>query len=284
MGPEVDKVNLAFYIRLTRSTKEPPMPTALVTGGNRGIGLAVVEQLARQGYTVWLGARDAAKGRDAEGELRAKDLDVRFLQLDVTDDAQIAAAARTVAAAMPVLDALINNAAISLDRNSATNGPFSPSELPMANLRTTFDVNYFGAVAVTQAFLPRLRKSAAGRIVNVSSGLGSFAYNTDPKNDYGPALNILGYKTSKAALNLATVLFAQELKDTPVKVNAASPSAKTPGPVATDLSGPGRGKVLAAQGFGSAEEGARTVVQLATLPADGPSGMFYDIEVGTFPW
>ena len=260
------------------------MLTALVTGGNRGIGLATVRELARQGYHVWLGARDAERGRGAEAELRAEGLDVSYVALDMADEASVRGAAQTVEARTPVLDALVNNAAISLDRNGDTGRAFAPSELPIANLRETFDVNYFGAVAAMQAFLPLLRRSPAGRIVNVSSGLGSFAYNTDPKADFGPALNILGYKTSKAALNLATVLFAYELRDTPIKVNAASPSARTPGPVATDLSGPGRGEELARQGFGPPEEGARTVTQLATLPADGPSGEFHDIELGVFPW
>ena len=260
------------------------MLTALVTGGNRGIGRAAVQQLAQLGYKVWLGARDPDKGRAAEMDLRADGLDVSWLPLDVADDTSVRAAARTVSEAGPSLDVLVNNAAISLDRNPGDNGSWRPSELPLENLRRTFDVNYFGAIAVTQAFLPLLRRSPAGRIVNVSSGLGSFAYNTDPKADFGPALNILAYKTSKAALNLATVLFAYELRDTPIKVNAASPSARIPGPVATDLSGPGRGEELARQGFGPPEEGARTIIQLATLPADGPSGEFHDIELGVFPW
>ena len=260
------------------------MVTALVTGGNRGIGRATVRQLAQQGMKVWLGARDAARGGEAETALRAEGLDVTFVPLDVADEASVRSAADTVAAATPVLDVLINNAAISLDRDPESRGAFPPSRLPTRNLKETFDVNFFGAVAVTQAFLPLIRKSAAGRIVNVSSGLGAFAYNTDEASEYR-ALNILGYKTSKAALNMATVLFAYELKDTPIKVNAASPSSPTPGPVATDLSGPGRGAVLAAQGYGTADEGAQTVIHLATLPADGPTGTFHDVNAGgVFPW
>jgi NAD(P)-dependent dehydrogenase (short-subunit alcohol dehydrogenase family) len=259
------------------------MVTALVTGGNRGIGKAVVADLARRGHTVWLGARDAHRGAEAEAELRAEGLDVRFLALDVADDASVRAAAARVARETPVLDVLVNNAAVARDRAEDPPRAIAPSQLPLANLRETFDVNFFGAVAVTQAFLPLMRKSDAGRIVNVSSGLGSFAYNTDETSQFRD-LNILGYKSSKAALNMATVLFAHELRDTPIKVNAASPSAPTPGPVATDLSGPGRAEVLAAQGFGTPEEGARTIVELAMLPADGPTGIFYDIESGVFPW
>jgi NAD(P)-dependent dehydrogenase (short-subunit alcohol dehydrogenase family) len=260
------------------------MPTAVVTGANRGIGLAVAEQLAERGYKVWLGARDEARGRQAESLLKAKGHDVTWLPLDVADDASVAAAARTVAAATPALDALVNNAAISRERDQDQARPYQPSQLPLANLRETFDVNFFGAVAVTQAFLPLVRAAPAGRIVNVSSGLGSFGFNTEGADELNRSLNILGYKTSKAALNMATVLFARELEGTPVKVNAASPSSPTPGPVATDLSGHGRAEVLKAQGFGTATEGAQTVVHLATLPADGPTGVFYDINTGMFPW
>jgi NAD(P)-dependent dehydrogenase (short-subunit alcohol dehydrogenase family) len=259
------------------------MPDALVTGANRGIGRACAADLARLGYHVWLGARDPERGRVAEAELRAEGLDVTFLQLDVADASQIDAAVRTVEARAPALHALVNNAAISRERDAGMRAPYAPSALPMANLRETFDVNLFGAVAVTQAFLPLLRRAPAGRIVNVSSGLGSFAYNTTPQDD-SPPLNILGYKTSKAALNMATLMFANELAGTPIKVNAANPSARTPGPVATDLSGPGRAEVLKAQGFGPPEEGARTLVYLAMLPADGPTGVCYDIETGIYPW
>ena len=260
------------------------MATVLVTGGNKGIGKAVVRQLAGRGYAVWLGARDAERGRKAEEELRAEGLDVTFLPLDVADEGSIKAAAEIVAARTPVLDALVNNAAISRERAPGAAGPYPPSEMPMTNLKETFDTNFFGAVAVTQAFLPMVRASKAGRVVNVSSGLGSFAYNTEGGDALTRSLVILGYKTSKAALNMATVLFAQELEGTPIKVNAASPSSPTPGPVATDLSGPGRAEVLARQGFGTPEEGAQTVVHLATLPDDGPTGLFYDINLGVLPW
>jgi NAD(P)-dependent dehydrogenase (short-subunit alcohol dehydrogenase family) len=263
------------------------MLTALVTGANRGIGKETARQLAQKGYAVWLGARDEAQGRAAEAEMRAEGLEVTFLPLDVANDGSVASAAAIVAEARPALDALINNAGISRERAPHAHAPYQPSELPMANLRETFDVNFFGAVAVTQAFLPHLKRAPAGRIVNVSSGLGSFAFNTDGAPDaMNRSLNVLGYKTSKAALNMATLLFARELEDTPIKVNAASPSSPTPGPVATDLSGPGRAEVLREQGFGTPDEGAETVVYLATLPDDGPTGVFYDLNVESrlLPW
>jgi NAD(P)-dependent dehydrogenase (short-subunit alcohol dehydrogenase family) len=262
------------------------MLTALVTGANRGIGKETARQLAQKGYAVWLGARAEAQGRAAEAEMRAEGLDVTFLRLDVANEGSVASAAAIVAEATPALDALINNAGISRERAPHAHATYQPSELPMANLRETFDVNFFGAVAVTQAFLPHLKRAPAGRIVNVSSGLGSFGFNTDGTDATNRSLNILGYKTSKAALNMATILFARELEDTPIKVNAASPSSPKPGPVATDLSGPGRAEVLREQGFGTPAEGAETVVYLATLPDDGPTGVFYDVNVegGLFPW
>jgi NAD(P)-dependent dehydrogenase (short-subunit alcohol dehydrogenase family) len=262
------------------------MLTALVTGANRGIGKETARQLARKGYAVWLGARNEAQGRAAEAEMRAEGLDVTFLTLDVADDSSVAAAAAIVAEATPSLDALINNAGISRERAPGAPAPYRPSELPMANLRETFEVNFFGAVAVTQAFLPHLRRAPAGRIVNVSSGLGSFGLNVAGTDASSLSLNILGYKTSKAALNMATLLFARELEGTPIKVNAASPSSPTPGPVATDLSGPGRADVLKERGFGTPDEGAETVVHLATLPNDGPTGVFHDLNVEgrLFPW
>lgn len=262
------------------------MPSALVTGANRGIGKEAARQLAERGYFVWLGARSEAQGRAAEAELRGDGLDVRWLALDVADDASVAAAAARVVDQTPALDALVNNAAISRERADGAALPYAPSQMPMANLRETFDVNFFGAVAVTQAFLPALRAAPAGRIVNVSSGLGSFGLNTSGRDGMNRALNILGYKTSKAALNMATILFARELEGTPIKVNAASPSSPTPGPVATDLSGSGRAEVLRRQGYGTAAEGAETVVYLATLPEDGPSGVFYDLnyESRLLPW
>lgn len=235
---------------------------------------------------MWLGARSEAQGRAAEAEMRGEGLDVAWLALDVADDASVACAAARVAEKSPALDALVNNAAISRERADDAAAPYAPSQMPMANLRETFDVNFFGAVAVTQALLPALRAAPAGRIVNVSSGLGSFAFNTDGTHELNRSLNILGYKTSKAALNMATVLFARELEGTPIKVNAASPSSPTPGPVATDLSGAGRAEVLRKQGFGTPAEGAETVVYLATLPDDGPTGVFYDLnyEGRVFPW
>jgi NAD(P)-dependent dehydrogenase (short-subunit alcohol dehydrogenase family) len=160
------------------------------------------------------------------------------------------------------LDILVNNAGIAID-----DAP--PSELNMDALHRTYETNVFGPVAVTRAMLPLLRKSSAGRIVNMSSGLGSLTLSNDPAWRFAH-VNLLAYNSSKTALNAATVQFAKELHDTPIKVNAADP-----GYTATDLNNHA--------GTRSVEQGARAAVRLATLPADGPTGGFFDDE-GPLPW
>lgn len=236
------------------------MPTsakiALVTGGNKGIGLETCRQLAAQGCAVLLGSRDAQRGRAAAGALKEKGLDVRALALDVTDQRSIAAAAGMVEKEFGRLDILVNNAGVFAE---AWDRP--PSATTQDELRRTFETNFFGAVAVTQAFLPLLRRSSAGRIVNLSSILGSMSEHQDPKSSiYG--MTTLAYNASKAALNMFTVNLAHELKDTPIKVNAAHP-----GWVKTDM-----GTDAAPMEI---PDGARTSVRLATLPIDGPTGGYF---------
>ena len=235
---------------------------AIVTGANKGIGLEIARQLAREGITVFLGARDEARGRAAAEKLRAEGLDARPLRLDVTDDRSVAAAASRVEKDAGRLDILVNNAAIAID-----DGP--PSRISDELLRRTYETNVFGVVRVTQAFLPLLRRSAAGRVVNLSSGLGSLALNSDPSWAFA-SVKYLAYNTSKTAVNAITVQFAHELRDTPIKVNAADP-----GYVATDMN--------QHQGVRSVEQGAATPVRLATLPADGPTGGYFNDE-GPVPW
>jgi NAD(P)-dependent dehydrogenase (short-subunit alcohol dehydrogenase family) len=235
---------------------------ALVTGANKGIGHEIARQLARRGHTVYLGARDAARGREAAEKLRAEGLDARPLRLDVTDDASVAAAAAALEQEPGRLDVLVNNAGIAID-----DGP--PSRVSMDALRRTYETNVFGVVRVTQALLPLLRRSDAGRIVNLSSSLGSLARNTDPGWPFA-AVKLLAYNSSKSAVNAITVQLAFELRDTPVKVNAADP-----GYVATDMN--------QQRGVRTVEQGAAAPVRLATLPADGPSGGFFD-EAGPVPW
>jgi len=235
---------------------------ALVTGANKGIGLEIARRLGRLGFTVLIGARDEGRGRAAAEQLRAEGLDAIPVRLDVTDQATIDAAARRIEAEFGKLDVLVNNAAVFLDRAP-------PSQLDMATLRQTFDTNFFGVFAVTKALLPLLRKSGAGRVVNMSSGLASLAQNSDPNWGFAQ-FKVLAYNSSKTALNALTVQFAAELRDTPIKVNAADP-----GYTATDMNNH--------QGTRTVEQGATAAVRLATLPADGPTGGYFD-ENGPVPW
>src|SRR5262245_27613669 len=235
---------------------------AVVTGANKGIGFEIARQLGRQGMIVFLGARDAERGRAAAEKLGAEGIDARALALDVTDDASVAAAAAAIGRDPGRLDVLVNNAGIAID-----DGP--PSRVSFDAVRRTYDTNVFGVVRTTQAFLPLLRKSDAGRIVNLSSGLGSLAQNSDPAWEYA-AVKFLAYNSSKTAVNAITLQFAHELRNTPIKVNAADP-----GYVATDMN--------RHQGVRSVEQGAATPVRLATLPADGPTGGYFN-DAGRIPW
>jgi len=195
---------------------------AVVTGANKGIGLEIARQLAREGLAVFIGARDEQRGREAAEKLRAEGMDARALPLDVTDDASVAAAAALVEKNAGRLDVLVNNAGIAID-----DGP--PSRVSIDALRRTYETNVFGVVRTIQAMLPLLRRSDAGRIVNLSSGLGSLAQNSDTSWDYA-SVKFLAYNSSKTALNMVTVQFAYELRNTPIKINAADP-----GYVATDM-------------------------------------------------
>ena len=235
---------------------------ALITGANKGIGREIARQLGARGTVVLIGARDETRGEDAASALRAEGIDAHWVALDVTSLATIEAAAQRIATEWGKLDILVNNAAVFID-----NGP--PSELDPALLRRTYDTNVFGVVDTIRTLLPLLRKSPAGRIVNMSSGLGSLTQQLDPESSYY-GVNLLAYNSSKTAVNAITVAFAKELRDTPIKVNAADP-----GYVATDLN--------QHQGYRTVEQGASEPVRLATLPAEGPTGGYFD-ENGPLPW
>ncbi len=236
---------------------------ALITGANKGIGKEIARQLGAQGLTVLIGARDAGRGAEAASELKQQGIDAHTVSLDVTDGAGISAAVSQIEKDYGRLDVLVNNAGIGLD------GGVPASSLDVDMLRRTYDTNVFGVFAVTQAFLPLLRKSEAGRIVNLSSGLGSLTQNSDPTWGFA-GVKPLAYNSSKAALNMLTVIFAAELKDTNIKVNAADP-----GFTATDLN--------QHRGTQTVEQGAAAAVRLATLPADGPTGGYF-AEAGVVPW
>lgn len=233
---------------------------ALITGANKGIGLETARQLAKQGLLVIIGARDEAKGRAAAEALRKEGADARSVRLDVTDPASITAAAEQIGRDPGRLDVLVNNAgvfAMGKDGAASTTG--------IETFRQTFDTNLYGVAAVTQAFLPMLRRSPAGRIVNLSSILGSVAEHADPNSGVFQ-MKVTAYDCSKAALNMYTNHLAHELRGTTIKVNAAHP-----GWVKTDMGGPEAPMEI--------EDGARTSVWLATLPAEGPSGGFYHNQV-----
>ena len=236
---------------------------ALVTGANKGIGYETARQLASQGITVLIGARDEQRGKEAAAKLRGEDLDVQFLRLDINDQTTHEAARRFIEDNFGKLDILVNNAAVALDMGQ------KPSEVDMQTLRKTFDTNFFGVISVTQALLPLIRKSEAGRIVNVSSGLGSLTQHSDPSWEFYP-VKILAYNASKTALNAFTVMLAHELKDTAIKVNSADP-----GFTATDMNDH--------RGYKTVEQGASVITQLATLPADGATGSYFDNK-GVLPW
>jgi NAD(P)-dependent dehydrogenase (short-subunit alcohol dehydrogenase family) len=236
---------------------------ALVTGANKGIGFEVTRRIVTAGMIVLLGARNAALGEAAAAQLRAENLDVRFVELDVVKFETIESAAATILADFGRLDVLVNNAGI----NDPADGP--PAASDIAAVRRVMETNFFGTLAVTQAMLPLLRKAPAGRIVNVSSGLGSLTWNADPNWEYAP-VKLLGYNASKAAMNMLTVQLAYELRETAIKVNSANS-----GYTATDLNGH--------RGHQTVAEGAAETVRLALLPPDGPTGGFFETS-GPDPW
>ncbi len=232
----------------------------LITGANKGIGFETARQLGKLGHTLLIGARDAAKGNAAVDALRKEGTAAHWVQLEVTDTKSINAAVAAIEKQFGRVDVLINNAGVI---SYTGDGPASTTT--DAAFRSAFEVNFFGLIAVTQAFLPLLKKSTAGRIVNLSSILGSLAEHADPNSGIYN-FKFTAYDTSKAAVNMYTNHLAHELRGTAIKVNAAHP-----GWVKTDMGGPDAPMEII--------DGAKTSVMLATLPADGPSGGFYHMGV-----
>ncbi|MGM1064380.1 SDR family oxidoreductase [Saccharothrix sp. Mg75] len=232
---------------------------ALVTGANKGIGLAVARGLGALGFTVAVGARDGARRAEAVERLRAEGVDAVGVALDVTSDDSVAAAAATVERTAGRLDVLVNNAGIA---GRLDGGAQDPTTLDLDVVRTVLDTNVFGVVRVTNAMLPLLRRSASPRVVNMSSNMGSLTLRTGPV--------MAAYAPSKSMLNSITTQYARRLADTNVIVNAACP-----GYVATDFTG------FAAPR--TPEQGAAVAIRLATLPDDGPRGGFFD-DGGVVPW
>jgi NAD(P)-dependent dehydrogenase (short-subunit alcohol dehydrogenase family) len=233
--------------------------TALVTGANKGIGKEIARQLAAAGLTVLVGARDAERGRQAAEEIGSG---ARPLVLDVTDEAGIEQAAAQVGQ----LDILVNNAGVMV-------GDGTPGVTAVDSFRQTYETNVFGVVAVTNAFLPALRRSPAPRIVNVSSGTGSLAWSIGPDARFPQTGGAAAYRSSKTALNALTVFYALELAAEGFKVNALAPGLRRTGLNAR-----------AAASDGDPAEGAAGAVRLALLPDDGPTGGFFSWDGTPMPW
>ena len=231
---------------------------ALISGANKGIGFETARQLGKLGYTVLLGSRDALKGEVAARQLRDEGLDARVVKLDVTRQGDIDAAVKLIEKDFGKLDVLVNNAGVMNEKGWTQN---TTSETRLENLRATFEANVFAVVALTTALLPMLRKAPAARIVNVSSILGSVSLQATPGSPTYTT-KLFAYNASKAALNMFTIHLAHELRKTKIKVNSAHP-----GWVKTDLGGTGAPM--------SPVDGAKTEVQLSTLPEDGPTGGFF---------
>jgi NAD(P)-dependent dehydrogenase (short-subunit alcohol dehydrogenase family) len=236
----------------------PVNQIAFISGANKGLGLETARQLGQLGYTVLLGSRDLAKGEAAAEQLRSEGIAAEAVKLDVTSHADIAAAAALVEQRYGHLDVLINNAGVMFEKSWTKN---TTSETTLENLRATYETNLFAVLALTQAMLPLLRRSPAGRIVNVSSILGSVSLQATKGS---PTYNtkMFAYNSSKAALNMLTISLAHELRTTKIKVNSAHP-----GWVKTDLGGSAAPM--------DAVTGAKTQVTLATLGEDGPTGGFF---------
>lgn len=233
---------------------------ALISGANKGIGYETARQLGAKGYVVLIGSRDQLRGEVAARQLRHDGVDAQVIKLDVNRPADIEAAAKTIEKDYGKLDVLVNNAGTMIEKSWTKN---STSETRLEDLRATFETNVFSVFALTQAMLPLLKKSEAGRIVNVSSILGSVSLQATKGS---PTYNtkIFAYNASKAALNMLTIHLAHELRGTKIKVNSAHP-----GWVKTDLGGSAAPM--------DTVEGAKTEVDLATVDETGPNGGFFHL-------
>ncbi|MEV6560657.1 SDR family NAD(P)-dependent oxidoreductase [Nocardia sp. NPDC051756] len=238
------------------------MTTTLITGANKGLGFETARRLVAAGHTVYLGSRDAERGRRA-----AEQVGARAVVIDVTDDASVAAAVQTIDADGG-LDVLINNAGISgIEAQSRDSAEIGAGVVTADMMRTVFETNVFGVVRVTHAFLPLLERSAAAVVVNVSSGLASLA-NVATPGAPGYFYPGVAYPASKAAVNMVTVQYAKAFPG--MRINAVEP-----GYTATDLN--------EHRGTQTVEQGAEIIVRMAQVQPDGPTGGYFDAS-GTLPW
>jgi len=238
--------------------------TALVTGANKGIGYEIAAGLGALGYTVGVGARDETRREEAVARLRDAGVDAFGVPLDVTDDRSVTTAAELIEQRTGRLDALVNNAGI-------TGGMAQqPTTADLDVIRTVVETNVLGVIRVTNAMLPLLRRSPSPRIVNVSSGVGSLARQSDSVGEETAGPVAVAYSPSKTFLNAVMLQYVRELAGTNILINAACP-----GYVATDLNG--------FRGVRTPEQGAATPIRLATLPDGGPTGGFFE-DAGVVPW
>jgi NAD(P)-dependent dehydrogenase (short-subunit alcohol dehydrogenase family) len=243
---------------------------AFITGANKGIGLETARGLGTLGVAVVLGSRDEARGRAAADKLRSEGIErVEAVRFDVTRPEDHKEVARHLERHYGKLDILVNNAGVQLEEADFGTSFNTTSTVALETLRQTFETNFFAVVALTQALLPLLRKAPSGRIVNLSSVLGSLTLHSDPSSGIYDK-KAFAYDASKTALNAFTVHLAQELRGTKIKVNSAHP-----GWVQTDMGGAAAPLTVA--------EGGKTSVQLATLPDDGPTGGYFHLGQ-PLPW
>ena len=245
---------------------------AFITGANKGIGLETARGLGALGITVVMASRDEAKGKAAAAALRAGSVkSIEAVRFDVTRPEDHAEIVKHLASRYGKLDILVNNAGVMLDDGDfgAADGFNTTATVKPDILRQTFETNFFSVVALTQALLPLIRKAPAGRIVNLSSGLGSLTLHSDPSSPIYDK-KAFAYDASKTAINTFTVHLAQALRGTKIKVNSAHP-----GWVKTDMGGPAAPMEVS--------EGGKTSVQLATLDDDGPTGGFFHLGE-RLPW
>jgi NAD(P)-dependent dehydrogenase (short-subunit alcohol dehydrogenase family) len=264
-GTEMGMLKTQF-IKMTRDTK-----IAFITGGNRGLGLQTARELGHLGILVVIGSRDGERGKAAAATLRSEGVAAESLLCDVTKPKDHRAVRDYFEQRYGRLDILINNAGVSMESEEPSSTPpvNRTSAISPMILRETFETNFFGPVALTQTLLPLVRKSPAGRIVNLSSILGSLTLHSDPRSHIY-LYKVFAYDASKTALNAFTVHLAHELRETPIKVNSAHP-----GWVKTDMGGSDAELEVA--------EGAKTSAQLATLPANGPTGGYFYLRE-PLPW
>ena len=246
-----------------------PQKIAFITGGNRGLGLQTALELGRAGIKVVIGSRDLPRGEHALAKLRAAGVTADVLLFDITRTASHQSAFSYFNSKYGLLDILVNNAGIAGGTFPGTGPEHRASDVPLDLLHQIFETNFFSQVALTKALLPLIRKSSAGRIVNLSSILGSLTLHADPNSPIYHAKSF-AYDASKSALNAFTVHLAYELRDTKIKVNSAHP-----GWVKTDMGGP--------QASLEVSEGGKTSAALATLPDDGPTGGYFHLGK-TVPW